>query len=175
MQSFPVTGPISLYLFSIICKSSQSCHRLSDQPRLITVQHQCVATLVFRSRGGSTSTAQGAHAGGGQGQDVLLTGSVLSKAGIVSNDATGSLVAVEGDGQRLSGDEPVDALGARGSGQGSGVAVGETHVSMCAYYTFINRCDGADSLCLPLEGGAGEHGNEAGHGESRRLGGGSGV
>lgn len=86
---------------------------------------QCETTAsVFRSSGlsGGTGTAQGAHAGRGQGQDVLLTGGVLSEAGVVANDAARRLVGVEGHGQRLRRDKPADAFGARGSGEGPGVA-----------------------------------------------------
>lgn len=87
-----------------------------------------VTASVFRGSGGSgsTGTAQGAHTLRRQGQDVLLTGSVLRKASVLANDASSGLVGVEGHGQRLSSDEPVDALGAWGSGQRSGVAGGDS-------------------------------------------------
>lgn len=89
---------------------------------------------MFRSGSGGFDTAQGAHAGCGQGQDVLLTGGVLSKAGVVANDAARGLVGIEGHGQRLSGDKPADAFGAWGSGQRPRVAEGN-YVSPCPSQT----------------------------------------
>lgn len=74
--------------------------------------------------GTGTGTTQGAHAGRRHGQDVLLAGGILSKAGVLANDVARGLVGFDGDGEGLSGDKPVDTFGARGSGQGPGVAGG---------------------------------------------------
>lgn len=132
MQSFPSPDPMSLCLFPIICKSSSSCVSSSvrpPNPRLIAQQCAPLASSVSRGSrlsssglSGGTGTTQGAHAGRGQGQDVLRAGGVLSKAGVVANDAARGLVRVEGHRERLRCDKPADAFGARGSSQGPGVA-----------------------------------------------------
>lgn len=178
MQSFPSPDPMSLCLFPIICKSSSSRVSSSVRP---TPPHRptmrTTASSVFRGSrlsssrlSSGTGTTQGAHAGRRQGKDVLRAGGVLSKAGVGANDAARGLVRVEGHRERLRCDKPVDAFGARGSSQGPGVAE-RIHVSIRS--SFINRCDVFICLVLPLEGGLAEHGNEAGHGESRRLCGGT--
>lgn len=118
---FPVPDPMSLCLF--LNNMQKSHHRViicPPDPRLIIGQ----SASVFLSSGlsSSTGTTQGAHAGRRQGQDVLPTGGVLSKAGVLSNDAARGLVGVEGHGQRLGCDKPADAFRARGSSKRSGVA-----------------------------------------------------
>lgn len=119
--------PCRCVYIPIICK--QAHHRVSSSvrptPASSSVNNAQTSASVLLSGGlsSSTGTTQGAHAGRRQGQDVLLTGGVLSKAGVVANDAAGGLVGVEGHGQRLGCDKPADAFRARGSSKRSGVAV----------------------------------------------------
>lgn len=115
--------PCRCVYFPIICK--QAHHRVSSsvRPTPGLIIGQSASVLLSSGLSSGTGTTQGAHAGRRQGQDVLLTGGVLSKPGVVANDAAGGLVGVEGHGQRLVCDKPADAFRARGSSKRSGVAV----------------------------------------------------